>query len=433
MKTSRYNVCIPMQGVSLIYNCRTDEIIQADERLVDVYKLNMDHPEAIEQIAPDFYRYLCDKGFVLEDEIDEIQLILNGWKQEDKYGKDLFVTVNPTMNCNLKCYYCYEEHNKGTRMSQEILDAVVAYFKWQIQSKKYNQIVLSFFGGEPLIYFKKTVYPLLEEIRQLLDGKTIFSLHFTTNATLLTKKVLEYLKPWNPSFQITIDGNEFIHNLVKQLPGEKSAYKIAVNNIRLLLQQKLKVAIRFNYTAKTLDYFYEVLTDMQDFSDLEKSYCNINFHRIWQDTVIPDSELKDSVDALEKAFREKGFHVISSSSRTIGRCYGDKENSVVINYNGAIYKCTARNFDEEHCEGQLLPDGNIKWNERYEKRKNVRYCNAVCQACLIFPLCHGGCSQNKLESDNPDKCLTQFSNQDKQDYILRRIKDIYKEQNRETI
>lgn len=40
-------------------------------------------------------------------------------------------------------------------------------------------------------------------------------LHFTTNATLLTEDIISYLKPWKPSFQITLDGNEFIHNLAQ--------------------------------------------------------------------------------------------------------------------------------------------------------------------------------------------------------------------------
>ena len=429
MKVSKYTVCVPSGNRHILYNCRTDHFVQVEKRLFEVYEQNEEHPEKLANIAPDFYEYLVGRGFILDDDIDETKLVLDTWKEEDEHGDLLRITINPTMHCNLRCYYCYEEHTKGTRMKQETIDATIAYIKKQVSSGRYKHISLSFFGGEPLLYFRQSVKPLLEEVKKIQTDDVKFSIHFTSNITLLTKEMTDYLLPWNPSFQITIDGNEFIHNMVKQLPDkDKSAYRIAINNIKKLLGLKLKVAIRFNYTAKTLERFYDVVEDMKDFTDEEKQYANINFHRIWQDTKIPDSELQETVDSLEEAFRKAGFFVVSSTSRTIGRCYGDVEDSLVINYDGNVYKCTARDFDDEHSEGRLQPDGSIVWNERHQKRIEVRYCNSTCHACLIFPLCHGGCSQNKLESLLAEGCLKQFTEKDKLDYIYQRIKGIYAEQ-----
>lgn len=56
------------------------------------------------------------------------------------------------------------------------------------------------------------------------------------------------------------------------------------------------------------------------------------------------------------------------------------------------------------------------------------YCNPTCMACTIFPLCHGGCSQSKLESANPNGCVKGFSERDKQVYVVQRIKGIIAEQ-----
>ena len=429
MKVSKYTVCVPSGSRYILYNCRTDHFVQVEKRLFEVYEQNEEYPEKLANIAPDFYNYLVERGFILDEDIDETKLVLDSWKNEDEHGDHLRITINPTMHCNLRCYYCYEEHTKGTRMTQETIDSTIAYIKKQVNSGRYKYISLSFFGGEPLLYFRQSVKPLLEAVKTLQTDNVQFSIHFTSNITLLTKEMIDYLLPWNPSFQITIDGNEFIHNMVKQLPDkDKSAYRIAINNIKKLLGLKLKVAIRFNYTAKTLERFYDIIEDLKDFTDEEKQYANVNFHRIWQDTKIPDSELQPTVDDLEEAFRKAGFYVISSTSRTIGRCYGDVENSLVINYDGNVYKCTARDFDEEHSEGHLMADGSIVWNERHQKRIAVRYCNPTCHACLIFPLCHGGCSQNKLESTFAEGCLKQFSEKDKLSYIYQRIKGMYAEQ-----
>lgn len=429
MKLSKYNICISSGDSCILYNCRRDYMFQVAKPLYDIYMSEAEHPGILSHVAPDFFQHLVGHDFVIDDDVDEAMKIKEEWQREDQEGNLLQITINPTLRCNLRCYYCYEEHQYGSYMQPQVIDATIKYIRRQLNSGKFNRISLSFFGGEPLLYFNKVIKPILDQVGNMNYPDVHFDLNFTSNITLLTKKITEYLLPWHPSFQITIDGNEFIHNMVKCLPNKsKSAYRIAINNIRFLLSHKLKVAIRFNYTAKTLERFYDVIEDLRLFSDEEKLYANINFHRIWQDTKIPESELQPVVDDLELAFREAGFYVISSTSRTIGRCYADVENSLVINYDGKIYKCTARDFNDENSEGLLLPNGNIKWNQRHQKRIAIRYCNPICMACTIFPLCHGGCSQSKLESNNPNYCVKGFSERDKENYVVQRIKGIIAEQ-----
>ena len=36
---------------------------------------------------------------------------------------------------------------------------------------------------------------------------------------------------------------------------------------------------------------------------------------------------------------------------------------VIVSCDGAVYKCSERDFTEEHRDGQLMPDGTIKWKE----------------------------------------------------------------------
>ena len=42
---------------------------------------------------------------------------------------------------------------------------------------------------------------------------------------------------------------------------------------------------------------------------------------------------------------------------------------VIVSCDGAVYKCSERDFTEEHRDGQLMPDGTIKWKE--EKLKQL--------------------------------------------------------------
>ena len=428
MKTSKYSVIFPAGKHRIIYNCRTDVMIQTDERLARLYAEHPTETERLEKTVPDFYHYLLEKELIVDDETDETATILDAWKKEDVESEELLVTINPTMNCNLRCWYCYEEHNRSTRMKPETIEAVTAFFKRQIESKRFKKIALSFFGGEPLLYFKQVVKPLLDRLKELLNDEITFMLHFTTNATLLTEDIISYLKPWNPSFQITLDGNEFIHNLVKNRgKGKPATYRPTLNNIQRLLQNRLAVGIRFNFTAKTLERFWDVLTDLGVFTEEEKKFCNVSFYRVWQDNGGDPEQLKKTLGELEKAFRAAGFFVVSQTSHVVGRCYADKENSMVINYDGLVYKCTAREFTPSKSEGTLSADGQIVWNERYRQRQEIRYGNAVCRSCILLSLCHGGCSQSKLEAEQGG-CLKGYNDEQKMDFIRQRIKDLYVEQ-----
>ena len=57
----------------------------------------------------------------------------------------------------------------------------------------------------------------------------------------------------------------------------------------------------------------------------------------------------------------------------------------------------------------------------------IRYGNAVCRSCILLSLCHGGCSQSKLEAERGG-CLKGYNDEQKMDFIRQRIKDLYVEQ-----
>ena len=43
-------------------------------------------------------------------------------------------------------------------------------------------------------------------------------------------------------------------------------------------------------------------------------------------------------------------------------CYGDKPNSIVVNFNGDLYKCTAVDFfNTPPRDGYISSDGSLHW------------------------------------------------------------------------
>lgn len=103
---------------------------------------------------------------------------------------------------------------------------------------------------------------------------------------------------------------------------------------------------------------------------------------------------------------------------SISSCYGDYARNYVINYNGDVFKCTARDFNEENRIGILTENGEIAFNERALQR--VRNSNTFeCFSCRRLPICPI-CSQVRSEATN-GKCPVQIT----QDAISTNIKQYF--------
>ena len=81
-----------------------------------------------------------------------------------------------------------------------------------------------------------------------------------------------------------------------------------------------------------------------------KKFIHFNFQQIWQDQ---SNDIHERIDYLKELFRNEHFVVESDKIYHRHCCYADKENNVVINSDGNIFKCTARDFLPHNKEGYL--------------------------------------------------------------------------------
>lgn len=101
---------------------------------------------------------------------------------------------------------------------------------------------------------------------------------------------------------------------------------------------------------------------------------------------------------IRNNFEAAGFDVGSDDVHFHHVCYADSPRHAVINYNGDVFKCTARDFATESREGRLNNEGRIEWNEKFFQRMAIKYSNEACRNCVILPICNGSCTQNKIEA-----------------------------------
>ncbi len=167
------------------------------------------------------------------------------------------MVLNVNTGCNLSCTYCYKEDlatpDKGDKMSFET--AARSFELLLEQAGERDRVNLVFFGGEPL-----SNLPLIRQVVAYAErrageaGKTVdFSL--TTNATLLTEPVVDFLDAHRFGLSISMDGPAPLHDLRRRTVGGKGTYDVVARKVRMLLSRyrSRPVGARVTLTAGVTD------------------------------------------------------------------------------------------------------------------------------------------------------------------------------------
>jgi uncharacterized protein len=394
MKLSNYNYFFTWNDCEFIYNSLSDHFIKISSTIKDLlYHRNFN------QIDEKTQNILKETRVIVSNHSEETQLLENEYNY-DKIAGNYEIVVLPTLNCNVSCWYCFEKHQEHTRLSPIITDAIIAHLTNIINSKpEVNFITIQFFGGEPLMYFKNDVYPLIDKLRAFEKlGKHIHFL-FVTNGICLTDEIINYIKDLDVYFQISIDGCKSKHDSVKRQKEapNSSTFDIVMNNInRVIKETHANINLRINYDNQTIHHVCEIIPYI---ASIPRDRINIHFERVWQ-TIESHSEINNELIDVFERFIQDGFVIdYSSLYRRKHSCRSERYNHVVISYDGSVYKCTGRDFSDEQKVGVLRTDGSIKWDyAKLENRVLIKtYDNESCKSCKLLPLCWGPCSQKQIE------------------------------------
>lgn len=393
MKFSIFNNRIPLSpNTDILFNSFSEECqIIGKEAILTIDGMN-----------PELKDILYNKGFIIDDGIDEAGRIFNSFKDSYSNGDVYKLTIKPTLNCNFRCWYCYETHHAHSTMSKECVERVKRCIDWI--SGKYKALELAFFGGEPLMQYQEVVRPLIEYTDKISNAKNIqYQVTFTTNGYLISDEIIRDFTQYNVGIsQITLDGDPISHNKTR-VSRQGNSYETIVNNIKKMVDANLPVLLRINVTKENINDACQIVNSFQSFTEKAKHRINVLIQQVWQDL---KNDILDEIWALYSKFVEIGIRPWPRRFNFYQACcYADKRNSAVINHDGRIFKCTAINFDQKNPDGELLDSGRFNIDASFNSRIKKRNENQLCKTCRILPVCNGGCSKNVDQAAIRDYCL----------------------------
>ncbi len=147
------------------------------------------------------------------------------------------IVLNVNTGCNLSCTYCYKEDlaapSRGERMTFET--ALKSFELLLKQAKDRKRVNLVFFGGEPL-----SNLPLIREMvayaeRRAAEVDKAVDFSLTTNATLLTEEIVDWLDAHRFGLTVSMDGPKALHDRHRKTVGGKGTYDVVAAKSRMLL------------------------------------------------------------------------------------------------------------------------------------------------------------------------------------------------------
>ena len=177
----------------ILYHTRTTALITLDSQLYNKIFVEKDFSDT------DVIQQLSSMGFIINSHDEELG-ILDAMRIKEIGNPIQGITILTTTDCNARCFYCFEEGIARYSMTKEIAQQTINFINDFYDDK---ELAIAWFGGEPLLNF-----PIIEFITlELKKLGYILNTHITTNASLLTRRMLDFFisNYKHTSFQITLD------------------------------------------------------------------------------------------------------------------------------------------------------------------------------------------------------------------------------------
>lgn len=295
------------------------------------------------------------------------------------------VALQVTQGCNLRCKYCAYSGNydnrthSSKRMSRETaLKAIDFLFAHSIDR---DGISLGFYGGEPLLELN-LIKECVEYAKKKSEGKDLM-FNMTTNATLITDDILEFLYANKFSLTISLDGDQQAHDKNRVFAADGKGTFHVVMQILEKLQERhpdYMERVHINAVIDPSTNFDCTSQFFADFETVKDFYVQAN--------LISDYYRKNEVKS-DEAYREKfSYEIFKLYLQKLGRLEEGSVSKLVSHGFKSLKdihesaKISSSATKRDHHSGPCVPgiqrlfvdvDGNLYPCERVsESSKAVR-------------------------------------------------------------
>jgi uncharacterized protein len=428
MESSIFNLRVPLpeRGEVFLMNTITDAQLIVSDDVAGLLDQAADCGRGATEEEREALDLLVEHGFLVENrQADRTHLdqYLAGVKNSTA---ELNVTILTTLQCNFACDYCFQgdhgDYNeRAEKMSPATARRLVDWIERELDRVRPERLVLTFFGGEPLLNLP-VMYELAERTWRATRARGVVQgVNIITNGLLLTPDVVDRMLPYGLNgVKITLDGDRETHDRMRPLRGGQGTFDRIIKNIREVAG-RCRIAVGGNFDESSVDSFPALLDFLseQDFADkLTKVFFKpiVRAEPVSAKGIIPLTPvsakdklngtcmtsvgsgagkacdscniLDDKLSQLRDYTKRLGFPTHDGVHN--GPCHVHMKHAHTIGPDGSLYACPG-------FTGQLaLSTGHIddraeSWRESALERFERLHPWKECGDCAYIPVCAGGC------------------------------------------
>lgn len=323
--------------------------------------------------------------------------------------KSMALTIKPTNSCNFRCKHCFNGEHLEER---GVLPLSTVFQTLELIAKKYNDIKITFHGGEPTlagIDYYKAIFSYEKFLKEKYNVN--FWHIFQTNGYLLNSEFIDLLISEDVLISISFDGP---HNEIL-----RSKTQFILDRINEIKEKKGRMRIFCVETAKSIDSLletynwfkakklnYKILPiQPRGFAENEKemilepnNYIDnlIKVYRIW----LQDKERTNIMYTFEEFLKLKDEAVFKTK-------WFDRKLS--LNPDGILYPF-GRPYDINFNLGkpeEIIDIDECFLTENYLKLKEILNTRIMseCTRCSVFTTCNGTCLCSSFVYGNSEDML----------------------------
>lgn len=327
----------------------------------------------------------------------------------------LFLTIVPTLACNLRCTYCFQQEiPRGRAMTRAVQDGLVEFVRRKLDGCA--SLIVQWFGGEPLLR-----WTAIRELSGTFLGLcrergAAYRAELLTNGLLLNPRIIEEIgEAGVRAIQIPLDGKPETYARRKQVTvGRAQAYyDFLASHLDRLAQVTGSVTIRINVDrenggeAEAVVSWFRQRGVVDPRIDFRLGFLNTS--RGVLDCIPHDcysyGEFADAELGFRRTLSERGFRVYGYPGRRDYPCTAALWNSYTVDAQGSIGKCVPSIGTSETVFARIYPDDMERTLE--ETRRPGPYADfdpfeaPACRDCPLLPVCLGSCPKMHAPGRRP--------------------------------
>lgn len=352
-------------------------------------------------------------GFLAPSSLDEENALAERFLTDMNETGFLSLCIAPTLECNLRCIYCYEKH-EHVRMGAQVEDAIMRFIGRRYDRYRFADLDVLWYGGEPMLEF-----PLIKRLSERMLAwcgahGIAYRARIITNATLIDDAAAAELSSIGVIEAMpTLDGSACTHDARRVHADGAGSFEATMAGIRALARAGVRVGANCNLDWENEAGYRQVRDDLRGegcaiYASHLRNYggwcrsCEEGSDRPREKRACSAHTKADpaAFDLMSRgAYARELFALYAEenpSAESLRQtlfprrsfCRGKMASYFVIDPEGNAYRCDGFMRDPGHVLFNVLDaDCEISWPETrtlYER-------NARCRGCAVMPLCLGDC------------------------------------------